>query len=271
MPIPGDDDDYADDDTDLLDDEGTGAESEDAAGSDPGGGDDEGDLSAERADALSEEDDGASGTRETAVPRGQQAPRTEEPLTRGQRQIIRLRRERQEAQRRVEALERERSEWMRSQTQARQAETLQQREARLAMLSPEERNAEEWREWQQGVNQQVQQLRSQGANELDKLQYEAKAARYSHYAKWSDKVEQEWENRARQGVFVKREVILKYLIGDQADRDMQRGSVSRKAKLEGRRRIEAAQTRPGSGKGDASTTRGKRGETAEDRLRGQNI
>jgi hypothetical protein len=264
------DDDAVDDGYEDLgdDDEGFGADSEDAEGQDPGDGDEEGSLSAGQLDAPSEEEhERTQGEGETEVRR----PAEPAPQSRGSRRVQQLLRREAEARARAEQAERERDDFRRQAWQNNQRETQAQREARLAVMSPEERTAYEWREWQQGVDGQVQRMRVEGAMELDKLKFEANAARNPLYAKWADKVEEVFRDRMRQGLpMANREVIMDYLIGKSARESASRST--REARRDGQRRIKAAETRPGSSRGDAATTRGsKRVSTAESRLRGVEI
>jgi hypothetical protein len=261
------DDDFEPDDIELDDeggdDEGTGTAGQRASGEDTGEGDEEGDVSAERADASPEEDDGQQGSREGQA-----------PVSRGSRRIQRLLRENRELKERNERSENERQEYQRQQHFARQRETYDQREARRAVMTPEERNSDDWLTWQQGINATVQGARTQFADEMDQAKFEAKAAINPLYAKWEERVERIFQDRKRAGMpMAQREVIMKYLIGEAAMK--QAPSQSRKAKAEGRKRVQAAQVRPGSSRGDAATTRGRGSpdgvSRAEHNLRGVEI
>jgi hypothetical protein len=249
-----------DEDREDLSDEqeqGDSTEGQDAEGSGSGEGDDEGDLSTERADASSEEDLGSQDHRETEVEQGSRGSRRFQRLS---NEVAELRRQRQE-------WDRERQELQR---RSFQQETEAQRQARFAAMTPEERASYEWSEWQQGIERQVQGLRFQGMMEMDRMRFDAMAVNNPLYARWRDKVEQVVMERAQRGEpFAQREVIMDYLVGKAAR--LSAGKATGKARAAGQRRVEAARTPSGSSKGDAASTRGRRETSLESRLKGVDI
>jgi hypothetical protein len=134
-------------------------------------------------------------------------------------------------------------------------ETPQQREARLSLLSPDERYQTEMREFTQGMQQQMQQLRQQTAAQSDRAHFASIAARNRVAQRYTDEVEKRFGDFQRQGVYVERHVILKNLLGEKVLAQAEKGEKKRPA--ENRRRQAA---RPQRGASDAPSNRRGRGE-----------
>jgi len=134
-------------------------------------------------------------------------------------------------------------------------ETPQQREARLSLLSPDERYQTEMREFTQGMQQQMQQLRQQTAAQSDRAHFASIAARNRVAQRYTDEVEKRFADFQRQGVYVERHVILKNLLGEKVLAQAEKGEKKRPA--ENRRRQAA---RPQRGASDAPSNRRGRGE-----------
>jgi hypothetical protein len=134
-------------------------------------------------------------------------------------------------------------------------ETPQQREARLSLLSPDERYQTEMREFTQGMQQQMQQLRQQTAAQSDRAHFASIAARNRVAQRYADEVEKRFGDFQRQGVYVERHVILKNLLGEKVLAQAEKGEKKRPA--ENRRRQAA---RPQRGASDAPSNRRGRAE-----------
>lgn len=93
-------------------------------------------------------------------------------------------------------------------------ETPQQREARLAQLSPEERLRTEFREELQQRDRQNMQLRHETNMSSDAAQFAATCASSGYAKRFAPEVEKLFNDYAAKGVFVKREVLLRNIIGD---------------------------------------------------------
>lgn len=251
----------ADDDEVLPDepiaDEGAGGEAPEGQGA--GEGDDESPLSAERSDASSREDDG---TPEPAEGR-------QEPVTRGGGRVQRVVEERNALRDELAAMRAERQAQAAREAQQQQQWDEQAWQERWAVMTPEEKVNELY---QRGT-QQLQQIQQQNAFQMgmmrDQMAYEAKASVNPVYARYKDEVETQYNQYAQQGRFIPRETLLKQLLGEKALATATKATGQ--ARKQGQKKIEAQTTRPSGGKGDATSTRGKAGDSAEKRLAGVEI
>src|SRR5262249_27732940 len=103
----------------------------------------------------------------------------------------------------------------------------------------------------------------------DENRYDAMSAVHPVYERYKDQVNQIHQQYAQQGQFIRRELILKNLLGEKALASASRDTG--KARKQGQKKIEAQTTRPSSSKGDAASSRGRQGDTPEKRLAGVEI
>jgi hypothetical protein len=121
-------------------------------------------------------------------------------------------------------------------------ETAEQRAARLAALSPEDRILTIMREDREADRREQQFYRYQDALRSDKAAFDAKCAANPLAKKFAGEVEKQFLQWQSQGQFVARDILLKTIIGDKA---LEQAGKPRKAS-EGRRRneVRAPNTRP---------------------------
>ena len=230
-----------------------GSESEDTGGQDAAGRDEEGDLSAQRADA--EGDEGEPPARGSTQHEIQQ---------RGSARFQRLANENREYRERLERIERdrenERQQW---QNQQRQLNEAQERD-RLALMTPDERADYRIAQHRSETQQQLRQIELRTAMQTDKAAFDAKATVNPVYRRMQSAVEDMFAEQVRKGQPTDRETILFHLLGKQAVS----GAGSNKSRQQARRRVENQRVTPSSGKGDTARRSGStRMSTAEERLK----
>lgn len=250
------------DDDEVLPDEGTsddGAQGEGAEGQDTGAGDEDSEVSPVSSDAPPEGDDGPQD--------GQ--PEGDRPVSRGANRFQRLSNDNAALREELAAARREREADRQRQVAQQQQWTEQQQQERWAVMTPEEK-VEELRYWGQ---QQLQSLQQQNAFQMgllrDQMQYDAKATVNPVYARHKVEVERQYQEHMQQGRHIPRETLLYQMLGRRAVETA--ATSTRKAKVQGQKKIEAQTTRPSSNKGDAASSRGKSGDSAEKRLAGVEI
>lgn len=134
-------------------------------------------------------------------------------------------------------------------------ETPQQREARLSLLSPDERYQTEMREFTSGMQQQMHQLRQQSAADADRAHFASITSSNKVAKRFEAEVDKRFRDFQLKGVYVERHVILKNLLGERVLAQADKGEKKRPA--ENRRRQAA---RPQRGASDALSNRRGRGE-----------
>lgn len=225
------------------DEEGGEGDDEEAVGEDGEG------QEAEEAQEASDDAPGHSGV-------------AERPLTRGERRFQNLSRALKEQSDRADRLERQLQEQAAQRTQERR-ETPQEREARFALMSPEERVEARLAEATNGFQQQMAAMQIQQQVAQDLMAYQAKAAANPRMARYAGEVEQEFQKSLQKGSFVSREVLYHYLLGKKVD--SQAPSAKRTQAANGKRAIQRQTTRPTNGRADVQATR-RGGKTLEERL-----
>lgn len=261
MPKITDDDDVNLDDieTDPPDDT---SETDDAGDDQP-----EGDNVDDSDPEGDEPGDGEEGADEIAAGSERQQERQE--TRRGGRENARvrslnedLRRERTER----EALQRRFDEFAQRQQQPAQVqETVDQRNARRALMSDSERASEDIAASEQRITRMVNHTTLTVQDSADKSIFEAKAVNDPLYRRWAPKVEAERQRLAAQGSYVARDAIMAYLVGKAAI-DSRGSKQNKTAQALGRRRVERQTTRPKDTRNDAVQNRRGTTRSLEDRL-----
>jgi hypothetical protein len=254
----------ADDDEVLPDDDieiGDGTEGEGTEGSDPAGGDDDTEGSTEQPGGEPGEDDGPR--------QGQRAREDERPVTRGGNRVQRAVEERNALREELAQLRRDQAADRAERAQQTQQYTDQQWAERWAVMTPEEKIDYVASQGEQRIRGLQSEMGRQTMLMRDQMAYEAKASVHPVYARYQNEVDRIHNDYAQRGQFIAREGILKQLLGERALATAS-GS-TRKAQRQGQKKIEAQTTRPSSSKGDAASTRGKSGDSAEKRLAGVEI
>jgi hypothetical protein len=238
-----------------------GAEGEGLEGQDPAGGDEGSEVPADGSDASSAGDDGLQDRRQEGDA-GQH-------VTRGGNRFQRLSNDNAALRDELAAMRRQRETEAARQTAQQQQWDQDQWNQRWSVMTPDEKvdYAVNW--GQQQANELRNQMGAQVGLLKDQLAYDAKATINPVYAKYKDEVEDQYQQYWQQGRHIPRETLLYQMIGRKAVETA--GSSTRRARAQGQKKIEAQTTRPSTSKGDAASTRGKAGDSAEKRLAGVEI
>ena len=221
----------------------------------------------EAADQTDEADQGAEGADDEAVegePLLADDAEPEPQPSRRDRRLEELRQQARSAQERADRIERdlaqERADRQRSQAQRTEAE---ERDA-LALMTPEERMDYRLRKSEERTAAMVAQANFHAQDAADKASFNSMAAGNKAVARHAEEVETRLQALRTQGGNIPREQMLRWVLGDK--QLAQAGKVRQQAEDQGKRRIAAQTTRPGSGKGDQAGGRQRQQPTAEERL-----
>lgn len=190
---------------------------------------------------------------------------------RGEGRVQRLVNERNEYRRRYEELETQ-TRQPPQQPQGPRPETDQEFNARISLLSPEERMEARHQRWTEQQTSQNQRTQLDNALQRDRDTFRSLARSDKRVNRLADQVEREFEKRFRAGQLVPRLDILKWIVGNQwLDGDQQGTTRAREA---ARRRVDRQTVRPASGGSDVRPSRREKTDerTARARrLEGQQI
>lgn len=184
------------------------------------------------------------------------------PMTRGEKRFAKLKdeiRRRDAEMAEIKAKYQELSQ----RAPAPQQEDPELERRRLEMMTPEERMEYRLSKSEQMHQAQLRRLEMQNWDMNDKSAFKALAQDDPRARKLSDKVEQIYQEQARKGTPVPREMIYHHELGRLVA--AQAPKARAKAQSEGAERLRRQTTAPNSGKGDVSTSRG-RGRTFEDQF-----
>lgn len=253
MPPTEGDDNEREVERELPDDQDDTGDGDDTEREDGGGGDDEADDPAEL--SGDDPDDGEQDV--------------DEPTRKPSRAAQRIQRQQaavREANERAARLEREVAE-LRGHVQARtQTETVEQEQARLALMTPEERSEYRLTKATEQNRRDMANLQMRLEDTADRSAFEAKATIDPVYRRHAAEVEQRLTALRQQGQNIGREHLLRYIVGEKA--------LARAAKdgnrhqRRGKEAIERERVKPGGGRGDVQTRRGKEADTPRKRLEG---
>lgn len=137
-------------------------------------------------------------------------------------------------------------------------------EAKLALLTPEEKQQYQSQQHIRNLEHRLNQMEVGRANDRDRAEFHAKAAHDETYAKYSDTVEQMYNEGLARGVHASREDLFCYVLGKALNKD-RTAKIADKKKAAGKR-IDSVTAKPANAKGDVAGT--KKGKSEEDRLRG---
>jgi hypothetical protein len=173
-----------------------------------------------------------------------------------------LRRSRDE----THALQRRFDEFMqRSQQQNQQRESDEQRNQRRALMSSEEKMAEDLRDSELRTQRLIHQQTFTMQDATDKSLYDTRANSISGYRRYRDQVESERARLMQNGANVARRAVLAYLVGDKIVSRWESEKPSA-ASAQARRRVERQTVRTGNSRSDATQERRGRGKSLEERL-----
>jgi hypothetical protein len=226
------------DDEDAYDDEDgqPGTKGEEPTGTDTAGGNDESEVPAEQPDQAA--DAGEPPSRGAGEPASQ---------SRGAQRFQRLSDDVKAARAEADRARQELENYRREQWQNNQNRAAEEERARMALMTPEERNEYRFNQQQRTTDQRLQQMELRATMMMDKATFDAKTISNPVYKKFASAVEARFDEQMRKGQPVDRETILKYLLGESALNGAGNSSAARK---QARRRVEAQTVRPSSGKGD---------------------
>jgi hypothetical protein len=188
--------------------------------------------------------------------------RSSRQSSRGERRHQALSNRLQDMERRNSDLERRLNESLARQTGPRQ-ETNEERESRLALLTPEERMQVRMTDAEQRHGQQLFSLQMQLKDGQDRTSFEAKAFNDPLYKRWAPKVEAELAALRTQGQTVDREKLLYYLIGKAA---VEARTPGRKQQRQAQQRLQRANSRPANNRSDTGSSRRTQASSLEKRL-----
>ena len=173
--------------------------------------------------------------------------------SRSTRAVLEAKRVAREAAAEAAALKREIAE-LRQQRQAPQQESREQEEARLALMSVEERVDYKLAKATKEHERQMAVVQFQASDAADKASYDAKAAYEPRYKKYAVDVEKLLLQERQAGRNFPRDTILKFVLGE---RVMNAKPVVDKQRREAARRVDAQRTRPDQGRSDRAAPRGR--------------
>lgn len=148
---------------------------------------------------------------------------------------------------------------------AQAQETQEQRTARRALLSAEERMSEDMSELRQLVVTTNHQTQLTTADATDRASYDAKATSDDLYRRWSGRVETERARLAGLGQFVAREALLTFLVG-KAALEARAAKGTKPQKAQAGRRVARQTVKAGDSRSDATQSRRGSQSTLEKRL-----
>jgi hypothetical protein len=169
---------------------------------------------------------------------------------RGSAQFAKLREERREERLRADRLERELQDLRRDREEARaraSVESPEQLAARLALMSPEERIDYKLEQAEKRNSAILQQQQFTMSDQADRMEYQTKAATDPRYSKYAPEVEAKLAEARRTGGNPKREVVLKYILGEKLLANASKTEPQRKAAAAS---VKRQTTSPMNGKGD---------------------
>ena len=252
-PIEGDDDER-EIERERPDDQDEPRDGDEPEGQDGGGGDDEVDDPAELSG-----DDVDDGEQDVDEP-------TRRKPSRSEARIQRLAAERAADRAEKEQLRRELAE-LRGTVHARtQNETAEQEGARLALMTPEERSEYRLNKATENHRRDMANLAMRLEDSSDRSAFEAKATVDPVYRRHAAEVEQRLTALRQQGQNIGREHLLRYIVGEKAlERARKDGN---RHERRGKEAIERERVKPGNGRGDVQSRRGKEADTPRKRLEG---
>lgn len=223
----------------------------------PEGLEDDGEIEDPTGESELEEDDGSSEEEIDASAEGRKPGRAES-------RIQRLRQEAQEARtREAEANKRLEAALSQNRQMPQPQETAEMEQARLALMTPEERVDYKLAKAEQRNLQNTQNMQFQMQETADVAYFRGLVASDPVAAKYKDKVEAKLAEIRSKGQNVNREALLDLLVGQ--DIRAKRAAAAPKQKAEADRRIARQKAPAGNSKGDTPGEK-RGGKSLEDRL-----
>jgi chromosome segregation ATPase len=126
----------------------------------------------------------------------------------------------------------------------------QQEQEMLQRMSGEEQTQYFYQKGRREVANELQQIRNVQADQTDRMAYASRAAASPMRAQFSDRVEAVLQQARAQGRNESREVIYKYLLGDEMDRKAAKAVPGQRKAAAAR--VASQRARPGGARGDAA-------------------
>lgn len=146
------------------------------------------------------------------------------------------------------AAERARREMLERMTQQKPQEPdPREEEARLAEMAPEDRAAYLLNKSHRSLEQKIELMKFENADQADKMAFAAKAAVDPVYAKYASKVEERVLQLYRTGQVLPREVVLTYLVGEAV---MANKGKSKEQAATAKKNVDSQRVAPVAAKGD---------------------
>jgi hypothetical protein len=140
----------------------------------------------------------------------------------------------------------------------------EEEERKMALMTPRELVDYKLNKALGGFTQQMAMSQFQTADVADKTAFQTLCASDPRARRFAGKVEQILAEHRQRGQNVKREDLLKYVVGEEVFKKP--AKTPDKQRQDGQRNIQRHTTKPVNARGDVATNRGKTGKTAADRL-----
>ena len=230
-------------------------------------------LEDEAEDARLDDDEGGgeAGGQEGEDGEGEEGQVDARPPSRATRAVTEAKRIAREAAAEAAALKQEIAA-LRQQRQAPVTESREQEEAKLALMSVEERVDYKLAKAEKEHARQIALYEFKASDAADKASYEAKAAYEPRYKKYAADVEKLLLQERNAGRNFPRDTILKFVLGEKV---MAAKPKVEQQRRDAQRRVNGQRTQPDQGRSDRAAPRGRgNGNTLSDlerRLEGQYI
>lgn len=162
------------------------------------------------------------------------------PVSRAQQRIQALANEKKAVEAQAE-LARQQADFYRRQAEDAQRQLQTHQRPADEFLDPDERARRQEEEWRQGVNRTLQQVQFNSQDQLDKSTFLSKYGTNQAFSGYADRVEAELAKARGNGSNPPREVILQFIIGQDAIQKMSKVPV---LKREAKQRVDAARGQP---------------------------
>jgi hypothetical protein len=209
----------------------------------------------ESEDAGLDDDEGGgeAGGQESEDDEGQEGQVEERRPSRASKAIVEAKRIAREAAAEAAALKKELAE-LRQRQQAPQTESREQEEAKLALMSVEERVDYKLAKAEKENQRQMAVVQFQASDQADKAAYDAKSSYEPRFKKYAADVEKLLLAERQAGRNFPRETILKFVLGE---RVMNAKPAVDKQRRDAQRRIGAQRTSSEAGRSDRAAPRGR--------------
>jgi len=218
------------------------------------------------------EEDRQGGTEDEGPDFAEEARSDRPDLSRRQNRIRNLSRRLQESNRRNEDLERRLSTLERNggRSERPREESQEEEQARMALMAPDERMQYTLDKGMRSVNAMIQNAQMTQAESADLASFRTLAATDRLARRFAPQVEELFQTLKSQGRMTAREIILDYVIGQQARQASNNGQ-GKQRRRQAEQTISRNRINTGSGRSDVQSERRRGGQSLEQRLEGKLI